>query len=140
MKKKKSQRTKQVGVLPVRTRPDGETEVLLVTTRETKRWVIPKGWTSSKLKDYEAAAREAYEEAGITGKTHSKPLGTYQYFKRRSRGFYLINVAVFILEVEKVRKKWPEREMRKRAWFSVKDASEHVTDPSLMTLIKSLQS
>ena len=63
---------KQVAALPVRRGEDGSLEVLLVTSRETGRWVIPKGWPSKRLSDREAAAREARQEAGVTGTIKNK--------------------------------------------------------------------
>ena len=72
----------QVGALPVRFEK-GETEILLLASRETKRWVIPKGWPMKGIKNWAAAAQEAREEAGIIGKARKKPIGSFLYFKRR---------------------------------------------------------
>ena len=80
------QHKKQVAALPVRRTPSGALRVLLVTSRETRRMVIPKGWPWRGVKDYKAAAEEAREEAGILGKTRKKPIGSYTYFKRKPDG------------------------------------------------------
>ena len=66
----------QVAALPVKGKP-GKYRVLLVTSRETRRWIIPKGWPMKGRKDHEAAAQEALEEAGVTGHVHKHPMGAY---------------------------------------------------------------
>ena len=71
-----------MAALPLRLAKDGEFEILLVTSRDTGRWIIPKGWTSKRIKDCKAAAREAREEAGVKGKILRDAIGTYRYFKR----------------------------------------------------------
>ena len=81
VKMKKPRRALQVAALPIMIGKDGQAYILLVTSRETKRWVIPKGWPSKKLSDPKAAAREASEEAGVTGKVDRKLVGTYTYRK-----------------------------------------------------------
>ncbi len=79
--KKDRARRKQYGALPYRVTASGSIEILLVTTRQTKRWAIPKGWPAKKLKPCESAAREAYEEAGVRGTIGAKPIGTFTYEK-----------------------------------------------------------
>ncbi|MBL7405872.1 NUDIX domain-containing protein, partial [Escherichia coli] len=73
---------RQVGALPFRHGRDGKTKILLVTSRESRRWVIPKGWPMKGRKPFEAAAREAYEEAGLRGAVGKRPIGLYLYQKR----------------------------------------------------------
>ena len=63
----------QYGVIPVREAADGRVEVLLITSRETRRWVVPKGWPIKGLKPHASAAREAFEEAGLIGETARRP-------------------------------------------------------------------
>jgi 8-oxo-dGTP pyrophosphatase MutT (NUDIX family) len=87
----------QVAALPVVVGDDGIARVLLLTSRETKRWVIPKGWPMKGLKPHEAAAQEAFEEAGLSGKIGKKPIGRYTYFKRREAHFDVCVVDVFRL-------------------------------------------
>ena len=75
----------QVAAIPVRRRGDGNLEVLLVTSRETRRWIVPKGWPWPEVSDHEAAAAEAWEEAGVRGRILADELGAYTYDKQRDR-------------------------------------------------------
>lgn len=130
---------RQVAVLPVRTGPGGTLQVMLITSRETRRWVAPKGWPMKGLKNYEAAAREAYEEAGLIGRVGRRALGSYFYHKRlKSRDTVLCQVQVFRLEVRKQLKTWPEQEQRECRWFSVQEAAEAVTEAGLAALIRAV--
>lgn len=131
--------TRQVAAVPLRQRADGNVEVLLVTSRETGRWVIPKGWPSRRLADNLAAAREAKEEAGVTGPIGAEPIGTYRYLKRERRRARMIDVAVFRMDVKKEMKNWPERGQRTRTWFSISDARRRVREPRLKQLLATLE-
>jgi 8-oxo-dGTP pyrophosphatase MutT (NUDIX family) len=71
----------QYGALPYRFTPHAALEILLVTTRQTRRWIIPKGWPIKGLRPAKSAAREAFEEAGVRGKISAKPLGLFTYEK-----------------------------------------------------------
>ncbi|WP_112663761.1 NUDIX hydrolase [Microvirga flavescens] len=127
----------QVAALPFRV-TDGRVEVLLVTSRETKRWLIPKGWPIKGKKPYKAAAQEAVEEAGVKGSIKHKPLGYYEYWKRRADHFDLCRVDVYPLEVSKQLKTWREKGQRDQQWFDVEDAAHQVLEPALAELIRSL--
>jgi 8-oxo-dGTP pyrophosphatase MutT (NUDIX family) len=127
----------QVAALPFR-RLNGETEVLLVTSRDTGRWVIPKGWWSKRQKGHKAAAREAKEEAGVAGKISSKPLGHFSYIKSDRSADGPIDVTVFLLAVRKELKRWPEQDQRQRAWFAIESAAARVQEPALSSIIKAL--
>lgn len=129
---------KQVAALPVRKGEDGLLEVLLVTSRETGRWVIPKGWPSKRLSDRDAAAREARQEAGVTGSMKSRPIGTYRYRKVQPEGTRLLDVTVYLLKVEREKKSWPEKGQRQRSWFKADAAARRVREPSLQRLIRAL--
>jgi 8-oxo-dGTP pyrophosphatase MutT (NUDIX family) len=124
-----------VAALPLRLAKNGAIEILLVTSRDTGRWIIPKGWTSKRIKDCKAAAREAREEAGVKGKILREAIGTYRYIKRELGSGALIEVRVFLLKVSKRCKRWPEKRERRRAWFDIEDAASRVSDPGLSILI-----
>ncbi|RVU15783.1 NUDIX hydrolase [Methylobacterium oryzihabitans] len=128
----------QVGVLPTRPDPEGGgLQVLLITSRETRRWVIPKGWPMKGLKHPDAAAREAYEEAGLIGRVDKRAIGSYFYDKRlKSRDTVLCQVQVYQLEVRKQLATWPERHERESRWFGVPEAAEAVTEAGLAALIR----
>jgi 8-oxo-dGTP pyrophosphatase MutT (NUDIX family) len=127
---------KQVGALCVCEADDGTLLVLLVTSRDTGRWVIPKGWRAKRLKPHEAAAREAMEEAGVAGKVGTKPIGSYQYAKQTDAGQQLAEVSVFLIAARSELDKWPEQAQRRRAWFSVGAAARRVAEPELRRLIR----
>lgn len=129
---------KQVAALPVRKGEDGLLEVLLVTSRETGRWVIPKGWPSKRLSDRDAAAREARQEAGVIGSMKSRPIGTYRYRKVQPEGTRLLDVTVYLLKVEREKRSWPEKDQRQRSWFKADAAARRVREPSLQKLIRAL--
>jgi 8-oxo-dGTP pyrophosphatase MutT (NUDIX family) len=125
---------RQVAALPLR-KVRGSLEVLLVSSRETGRWVIPKGWPSKRLSDADAAAREAKQEAGVTGKIGGVPIGIYRYRKTTGTEVHFIDVVVYALWVKKQRKRWREKGERTRAWFSQDEAAKMVREPRLKTLI-----
>jgi len=129
---------RQVAALPVRKTQDGSLEVLLVTSRDTGRWVLPKGWPSRRLKDKDAAAREAKQEAGVVGKISSKPIGNYRYRKLEGQSSRLVEVSVYILKVQKEKKRWREQAERERRWFPVAVAARSVRERKLRLLLKEL--
>jgi len=128
-------KAEQVGALCVRQQDNGSCQVLLVTSRDTGRWIIPKGWRAKRLKDHEAAAREAAEEAGVAGKMKSRPIGNYSYPKTDDRGTRSLRVAVFLLRVRQELDRWPEQRERRRAWFDVRQAVKEVGERELRKLI-----
>jgi 8-oxo-dGTP pyrophosphatase MutT (NUDIX family) len=125
----------QVAALPIRRGKNGAIEVLLVTSRCTGRWLLPKGWTCKRLKDHQAAAREARQEAGVDGKITARPIGHYRYFKTELGFDSPVEVAVYVLNVKKQLKKWREKDERQRAWFSPVEAASLVLEPGLAELI-----
>ncbi len=113
-------------------------QVLLVTSRETKRWVIPKGNFGSSISPHAAAAKEAEEEAGVRGSVCPTPLGTYRYRKRKGSGASLMaDVEVFPLAVSEELDDWKECGERERRWFALGDAANAVEEPDLRDLIRS---
>jgi uncharacterized protein len=113
---------------------------LLITSRDTRRWVIPKGNPIRGLLPHRAAAQEAYEEAGVTGIPCPSAIGSYRYYKRRRDGRYReMNVEVFPLLVLDEAAEWPEMDERDKQWFSLPDAAAAVEEPDLKEIIISFQ-
>lgn len=126
----------QIGALPWRRR-DGVLEVLLVTSRETRRWVAPKGWPMPYKSDAEAAATEAWEEAGVKGLIAPAPIGGYSYAKRLKDGSERpCRVKVYPLEVTAERDAWPEATQRERRWMAPTEAAALVAEPELADLLQ----
>ena len=110
---------------------------MLVTSRETGRWIIPKGWPKKRKAPYASAAREALEEAGVVGEVGKDPIGSYSYKKRlRSGAIVACEVQVFPLEVKRQQKRWPEKREREFHWFSPADAAKAVQEPVLRNIIR----
>ena len=127
----------QVAALPFRISEAGRVEILILTSRDTGRFIIPKGWKKKGHRKPDAAALEAYEEAGVIGKVQRKPLGSYDYWKRGDSEFERLQVLVYPLLVTKQRRDWPEKGQRRMAWLSVEDAALLVDEPQLASLIRS---
>ncbi len=126
----------QVAALPWRKAGNG-VEVLLITSRDTGRWVLPKGWPEGKEEFWEAAAREATEEAGLSGKVSHNEAGRFQYVKVLASGEEVpCEVVVYPLEVDKVSGKWKEKDERRRKWVSPAEAARMLNEPDLCQLIK----
>jgi len=127
----------QYAALPWRRLPDGSVSVLLITSRETRRWVIPKGWPMQDRTPGQAAAQEAYEEAGVVGGAADEPLGLYLYDKRLRNGtVQAVEVQVFPVEVLVERLAFPEQGQREKLWTSPAEAAERVDEPDLKALIR----
>jgi uncharacterized protein Yka (UPF0111/DUF47 family)/ADP-ribose pyrophosphatase YjhB (NUDIX family) len=109
---------------------------MLITSREQRRWVVPKGNTIDKLNLHEAAAHEAFEEAGVSGIPCPTAIGEYRYLKRRRDGTTRnVTVAVFPLAFQRQAAEWPEQDERETRWFDLADAAAAVDEPELKTLI-----
>jgi 8-oxo-dGTP pyrophosphatase MutT (NUDIX family) len=127
----------QVAALPLSRDEAGQVQVLLVTSRDTGRWVLPKGWPMKGKKPHRAAEREAYEEAGLIGRMRKVPLGTYSYEKRLRTGSTVpCEVTVFPLKVKHRRDRWPEMNERERRWFSPDEAAEVVAESGLQQILR----
>ena len=113
----------------------GHVEFLLVTSRRSGRWIPPKGWPMRGLTPAAAAAREAWEEAGATGRASDVCVGLYTYYKNRLR--LPCAVAVFPLEVRSLSRDWPERQERRRRWMSRDKAAALVREPELAQIVAS---
>jgi 8-oxo-dGTP pyrophosphatase MutT (NUDIX family) len=129
----------QYGALPWRRTDAGVLEVMLITSRETFRWVIPKGWPMEGLTPAEAAATESYEEAGIKGRM-GEFQGLYTYQKRlKDLTVRDLTVEVFPLQVESELTFWPEAAVRRRRWFSASAAANAVDEPELAEIIRTFR-
>jgi 8-oxo-dGTP pyrophosphatase MutT (NUDIX family) len=109
---------------------------LLITSRRTRRWVVPKGWPIRGLSPQASAAREALEEAGISGEMQGEQLGSFVYQKElRNGGSMPCTVEVFAMKVTRQRKTWLEKNARELRWFPLTEAAEAVDEPQLRKLI-----
>ncbi len=130
---------RQVAALPWR-RGAGGIEILLVTSRETRRWVTPKGGRMAGKTDAESAAQEALEEAGVEGAVTEAPIGTFRYLKvlkRRAPRWCV--VALHALEVRAEHPVWQEQAERERVWVSRDEAVRRVDEPDLKALIAAFE-
>ena len=128
----------QFGVLPYRETRKAGLKILLVTSRETRRWVIPKGWPIKGLKPAASGAQEAYEEAGLRGTTRSRPLGSFLYEKRLVEKHTTVpcEVTVYQMLVTRQETTWPEQAERKKFWFSPTTAIGAVSENGLKAIIR----
>lgn len=127
----------QFAALPWRVTEENKVEILLATSRDTRRWVIPKGWPMKGRKPHIVAAIEAQQEAGLHGKVEKTKLGDFAYEKRMKGGGAVdCVVEVYSLRVERQRKKWPEKGQRVTFWFPYNVAAQQVDEPDLSELIR----
>jgi 8-oxo-dGTP pyrophosphatase MutT (NUDIX family) len=109
---------------------------MLVTSRETRRWIIPKGWPKKGKSPHHSAAREAFEEAGVVGAVARRSVGSFTYEKRlKNGGAVVCEVRVFPLQVRRQNKQWPEKPERVVKWLSASQAAEKVKEPKLSAII-----
>jgi 8-oxo-dGTP pyrophosphatase MutT (NUDIX family) len=137
-KAKKGDTIRQVAAIPFRLKADGTIEVMLVTSRGTKRFILPKGWPMKRKSGRKTAAIEALEEAGVAGKTLKEPTGSYSYWKRLSTSFVRVDVKVYLLAVTEELANWPESNRRQRAWLSPTQAALLIDEPDLAALVRTL--
>ena len=130
----------QAGAIPY-SLIEGEVRVLLVTSRGSGRWLIPKGNIDPGLTPAQAAAKETYEEAGIRGRiTTDTPLGFFTSFKTLKSGEERpVTVEVYALLVDRQLKRWPEARQREACWMSATDAARSVKEPGLARLLLRLK-
>jgi 8-oxo-dGTP pyrophosphatase MutT (NUDIX family) len=138
-RKQRSGKRVQYAALPYRRKGKSPTEVLLVTSRETGRWIIPKGWPAKGKSPHKSAAREAREEAGVVGSVKRRPLGVFSYQKRLKSGKVVAcEVQVFALKVKRQEARWLEKGERKLKWLPRTKAAKKVGDDVLGTIIRTL--
>ena len=128
----------QYGALPYRLDAEGRPEVLLVTSRRTRRWILPKGWPIKGLTPAKSAAREAFEEAGIVGEVDARPVGEFCYDKlfERTGLSSPCTVEVFPLKVTHQLETWPEAGQRRTQWAYAEDLPALVEDRDLRRFIE----
>lgn len=133
--KKRAKPAFQIAALVYRGNGKG-LEILLVTSRETHRWILPKGWPIAGKTPAMTAEREAEEEAGIFGHAAKKPLGRYSAVKRIGETVLPCEIEVYALRFTKQKPKWKERGQRDCQWLPVAEAAETVAEPELAAIIR----
>lgn len=149
----KSRTTKKRGQLPIKLRVGGKTDVrtqfaalcyryegqklkiCIVTSRRSGRWILPKGWPMHKHTPAKAAAREAWEEAGIKGEAIDQCLGVFSLVKPLSDNPAPVVVMVYPVAVTEISDRWPEMTERKRKWVSPKKAAKKLQEPELRRIV-----
>ena len=127
----------QFAALPWRLDDRGIRQIMLLTSRETQRWVIPKGWPMKGKKPAEVAVQEAFEEAGLVGKiVGKKPLGNFHYAKQLTHRTILCEVRVYLFRVEQQQASWPEMGQRETRWFDANEAADLVNESGLAAIIE----
>lgn len=131
----------QYGALCYRVKKkSGAVEVLLLTSRDTGRWVIPKGWPMTGKRAHEVAVQEALEEAGVRGVVETETLGAYTYPKILRDGVEVVcKVQVYALEVANMAKNFKEKGERTIEWVSFDEAVRRVREPELRNLFLAFQ-
>ncbi|MBH8552005.1 NUDIX hydrolase [Nostocaceae cyanobacterium CENA357] len=130
MSRKVSKTFKQSGVIPYRVQ-NGKIEILLITSRDRQKWVIPKGGISNGMSPPASAAKEAWEEAGVIGQVNINKLGTYKY-RKRGKSY---QVQIYLMPVEMVCEEYPEVGKRQRQWLDFTKAIMLVKQASLQRII-----
>ena len=111
----------------------------MITSRDTGRWIVPKGWTMKSVKPWAAAGIEALEEAGAKGHIAREPCGTYDYQKALDGGRTVpCRVQVYPMVVDKLKARWKEADERERRWFPASEAAKVVDEPELSSLLARL--
>jgi 8-oxo-dGTP pyrophosphatase MutT (NUDIX family) len=133
---RKNRKPHQCGAICWRLNEMGQLVTLLITSKRTGRWIIPKGNIKRRENQFECARREAFEEAGVTGRIAKKTIGQYRYFKPERQQW--LTVSVYPLLVNEEADAFPEKHVRKRRWLPVKKASICCDEPDLRALFQSL--
>jgi len=121
-------------VIPYRIN-NGSIELLLITSIKKQRWIFPKGYIEFNLSAFESAKKEAFEEAGVIGENETVELGSFE-LKKKDRSSH---VKIFSMEVTKELKDYPEKNLRKRKWFTVKDALESIENTDIKNFVRKLE-
>ena len=130
---------RQIAALPLRWKGN-EVQILMVTSRDTGRWVVPKGWTMKDETPWDAAAIEALEEAGAKGRIAREVFGHYAYLKKLDDGTAQpCRVAVYPMVVSRLKSNWKEKDQRTRRWFGLVEAADLVDEPELSAMLLRLK-
>ena len=121
-------------VIPYRI-SNGSIELLLITSIKKQKWIFPKGFIEFNLSAFESAKKEAYEEAGVIGENETVELGSFELKKKNSSSF----VKIFSMEVTKELRDYPEKNLRKRKWFTVKEALENIENSDIKNFVNKLE-
>ena len=113
---------------------DGELQILLITSIRRKKWIIPKGFIEFNLSAFESAKKEAFEEAGVIGTNETIELGSFTIKKYGAR----TKIVVYSMEVEKFKDDYPEKNLRKRKWYTVEEAIKTISIPEVIKMIETL--
>ncbi|WP_281825868.1 NUDIX hydrolase [Jannaschia rubra] len=131
-------RKEQIAAMPLRWKGE-KVQVLMITSRDTGRWVVPKGWTMKDVKPWAAAAIEALEEAGAKGHIAREVFGTYSYDKMLDDGTAQpCRVSVYPMIVDRLKSDWKEKGQRKRKWFALTEAADLVDELELAEMLRRL--
>jgi 8-oxo-dGTP pyrophosphatase MutT (NUDIX family) len=127
----------QYGALPYRFTPMAALEILVVTTRQSRRWIVPKGWPIKRLTPSKSAAREAFEEAGVRGKIGARAIGNFRYKKAADGNGAEVDceVKIFPLLVKRQSASWPESEQRVAQWVEPEKAISLIREPELKSIV-----
>lgn len=118
---------------------EGKVEVLLVTSKSTRRWILPKGWPILSRRAHRTAAIEAFEEAGVTGKVHKNPFASFSSYKGGEAGLKLrTEILVFLVDVESEAEEFPDSAERDVRWVSIKEAVRMTSEPGLIDVFRKL--
>lgn len=126
----------QIAALCVRP-GDGEPDVLLVSTRDKGRLILPKGWPEADKPAFRTAVIEAYEEAGVVADAAPRPLGSFRSFKGLQSGLRIrTRVLVFQLRFERQLREFPEKGERSCHWLPLSQAIERADEPALRRFLR----
>lgn len=114
---------------------NGKLEILLVTSIRKKNWIVPKGYIEFNLTPFESAKKEAYEEAGVVGSNETVEVGQFINEKKNRKEL----IKVYTMEVDEELNDYPEKNLRKRKWFTFDEAMEKVQNPQIKNFIRKLK-
>lgn len=119
---------------------DGKAEVLLVTSKSTRRWILPKGWPILSHRAHRTAAIEAFEEAGVVGRVHKNPFASFSSYKGGEAGLKIrTEILVFLVDVDSVAEDFPDSAERDSRWVSIEEAIKITNDSGLADVFRKLE-